>query len=63
MQKVLVIEDERGILNNVVEILTFEGFDVISALNGRDGVQLAQAQTPDLILCDIRMPAQRDCQG
>ena len=56
MKTVLVIEDERGILDNVVEILSFEGYDVLSALDGNEGVKLAQEQVPSLILCDIRMP-------
>jgi DNA-binding response OmpR family regulator len=56
MQKILVIEDERGIRDNVVDILTFEEFDTIPALNGKAGVELAQEHLPDLILCDLRMP-------
>ncbi len=56
MQKILVIEDERGILENVVDILIFEDFNVIAATDGQEGVRLAIEHLPDLILCDIRMP-------
>jgi signal transduction histidine kinase len=56
MTKILVIEDERAILENVVETLELEGFDVRGAENGRTGVEIAQDYIPDLIICDIMMP-------
>ncbi|NWG15774.1 MAG: response regulator [Chloroflexi bacterium] len=56
MTKILVIEDERAILENVVETLELEGFDVRGAQNGRAGVEIAQSYLPDLIICDIMMP-------
>jgi CheY-like chemotaxis protein/tRNA A-37 threonylcarbamoyl transferase component Bud32 len=51
-----VIEDETTLRENITETLEFEGFRVIEAANGAAGVQLAQQQLPDLILCDILMP-------
>jgi DNA-binding response OmpR family regulator len=56
MNKILVIDDEESVRVNLVELLEAEGFDPISAENGRAGVQLARQQLPDLILCDIMMP-------
>jgi|FLYN01.1.fsa_nt_gi signal transduction histidine kinase len=56
MTRVLVIEDEAPLREEVVDMLAFEDFDVIAAENGRIGVQLAHEQLPDLILCDITMP-------
>ena len=56
MSKILVIDDEESVRGNLVELLEAEGFDPISAKNGRAGVQLARQQLPDLILCDIMMP-------
>jgi len=56
MQKILVIEDEEPVRDNILELLTAEGFKVVSAKNGSSGVKLAQQQQPDLILCDIMMP-------
>jgi diguanylate cyclase (GGDEF)-like protein len=56
MIKILVIEDEELMRANNVQILEFENFDAISAKNGLIGVQLAQEQLPDLILCDVMMP-------
>jgi diguanylate cyclase len=56
MNKILVIEDERAIRINLLKLLGAEGFHVIAAENGRDGVQLARTEPPDLIICDILMP-------
>ncbi|WP_271251726.1 hybrid sensor histidine kinase/response regulator [Pseudanabaena sp. Chao 1811] len=56
MQHILVIEDEQGIRENIKEILSLEGFYVITAENGSVGVQMAKEDHPDLILCDVMMP-------
>jgi diguanylate cyclase (GGDEF)-like protein len=56
MKKILVIEDEEFVRENIEELLDAEGFEVISAENGRIGVDLAKVMTPDLILCDVMMP-------
>ncbi|MCG9893449.1 MAG: response regulator [Thermosynechococcaceae cyanobacterium MS004] len=56
MKKILVIEDEKSVLLNILKILKFENFDPIGADNGETGVKIAQEQKPDLILCDIMMP-------
>jgi anti-anti-sigma factor len=56
MTTILAIEDETKIRENIQEILELEGFDVLTAENGRLGVQLAQEHHPDLIICDVMMP-------
>jgi diguanylate cyclase len=56
MTKILVIEDERILRKSLVRLLIAEGFDVLSAENGRIGVELAKAESPKLILCDLMMP-------
>lgn len=56
MTKILVIEDEETVRENILELLDAEGFDAIAAENGRIGLGLAQQQLPDMILCDVRMP-------
>ncbi|HEY9636490.1 MAG TPA: response regulator [Coleofasciculaceae cyanobacterium] len=56
MTKILVIEDEETVRENILELLDAEGFDAIAAENGRLGLFRAQQYLPDLILCDIRMP-------
>ena len=56
MTKILVIDDEAGLLEEIVDWLTFEGYEVLSAPNGAEGIELAKAHLPDLVLCDIMMP-------
>ena len=55
-RKILVIEDEAEMRRNIVTILEMEGFEVLQASHGRDGVELARAELPDLVLCDVTMP-------
>jgi CheY-like chemotaxis protein len=56
MKKILVIEDESFIRENLLELLEIEGFQAIGAENGFVGVRLAKEHQPDLILCDVMMP-------
>jgi CRP-like cAMP-binding protein/CheY-like chemotaxis protein len=55
-KKVLIIEDNNDIRENVVEILQLAGYDAFEAKNGKTGVELALSHSPDIILCDIMMP-------
>ncbi len=59
MKKILIIEDEEGVRANILELLEVEGFNAIAAENGAIGVQLALFHLPDLIICDVMMPAKR----
>src|ERR1043166_1985027 len=56
MKTILIIEDEPQMRANLVTILKMEHFQVAAATNGRDGIELARKEAPDLILCDIMMP-------
>jgi len=56
MTKILVIEDEEAVRENILDLLEGEDFEAISAPNGRAGVDLALSESPDLILCDLMMP-------
>jgi signal transduction histidine kinase len=56
MTKILVIEDEMAIRENMAEILEYEGYEVLSAEQGLIGVQMAREYMPDLVICDIMMP-------
>ncbi|MEB3883208.1 EAL domain-containing protein [Lyngbya sp. CCY1209] len=56
MKKILVIEDEELVRENLVDLLQIEDFQVLEAADGRLGVKLAQEEQPDLILCDVMMP-------
>jgi signal transduction histidine kinase len=56
MNKILVIEDDINMRQNILDLLDNENFKVIEAENGRFGVRLAQEEIPDLIICDVMMP-------
>ncbi|ALF54730.1 diguanylate cyclase [Nostoc piscinale CENA21] len=56
MIKILVIEDEESVRENLLDLLEAEDFQTIAAANGKTGVDLALAEAPDLILCDMMMP-------
>lgn len=55
MTKVLVIDDEDALRETSIAILRANGFEVIGAVNGGEGIELARTSLPDLIICDIRM--------
>jgi len=56
MKKILVIEDEETIRELICDQLEVEGYETIAAKNGQKGIELAIANLPDLIICDIMMP-------
>jgi CRP-like cAMP-binding protein/CheY-like chemotaxis protein len=56
MKKILIIEDNLEVRENASEILSLANYDVVAAGNGKIGVELAQREKPDLIICDIMMP-------
>jgi len=56
MPKVLLIEDEAPIRATLSRFLRLEGLDVVAAENGAQGVAMARAENPDLIICDLLMP-------
>lgn len=56
MKKILLIEDNVDVRENTSEILDLAGYSVLTAPNGKIGVELAQKEKPDLIICDIMMP-------
>lgn len=56
MAKILVIDDERSIRNTIKEILEYENHQVLSAVDGSEGLSLMEQSTFDVILCDIKMP-------
>jgi CRP-like cAMP-binding protein/CheY-like chemotaxis protein len=56
MKKILIIEDNLEVRENTEEILSLAGYEVVTAENGKVGVEKAQSLIPDLIICDIMMP-------
>jgi len=55
-RKILVIEDEPGILGVLRRILAFKGYEVVDASEGPEGIRKAHEEKPDLILLDVMMP-------
>lgn len=56
MKRILVVEDDPVIQSLMVEFLSDEGFDIVSAGDGQSGVDLARNAHPDLILMDLMLP-------
>ena len=56
MAQILIIDDERSIRNVLKDILTNEGFKVVEAADGEEGLKKFHANSYDLVLCDIKMP-------
>ncbi len=56
MKTILLIEDNVDIRENMSEIMSLASYNVLTAENGKIGVELASEHKPDLIICDIMMP-------
>jgi CRP-like cAMP-binding protein/CheY-like chemotaxis protein len=56
MKKIAVIEDNAEMRENIQEILELANYEVVSAEDGRKGLDLIKHEKPNLILCDIMMP-------
>ena len=55
-KRILVIEDNTDVRENIEEILALSGYKVATATNGIEGVKIAKEVCPDLVVCDIMMP-------
>jgi CheY-like chemotaxis protein len=56
MTKILIAEDERDIRDLIAFTLKFAGYDIVTASNGEEAVQLTKQELPDLVITDVRMP-------
>ena len=56
MHKILIIEDDQSLREQMAQVLRFEGFETLEAANGKLGVAAAISAIPDLVVCDIMMP-------
>ncbi len=56
MKKILIIEDDVALRENLAEILVLSNYSVSQASDGKEGVEKALKEKPDLILCDVGMP-------
>ena len=55
-KKILIIEDEVTLNKSIAEFLAAENFEVVNALDGEVGLEMARKELPDLILLDIILP-------
>jgi CRP-like cAMP-binding protein/CheY-like chemotaxis protein len=55
-KKILIIEDNTEVLENTAELLEIAGYSILTAENGKDGLESAKKNKPDLVLCDVMMP-------
>jgi CheY-like chemotaxis protein len=56
MAKILLIEDDPVLRENTAELLELCGYNMITASNGKEGLELARKRIPHVIICDIMMP-------
>lgn len=56
MNKVLLIEDDTLIQRTVASKLKKEGFNVISCIDGKEGVEMLNSELPDIVLTDVMLP-------
>ena len=56
IKTILLIEDDTALRENTAEMLELSGYDVLTASNGRIGIEKAKENHPNVIVCDIMMP-------
>jgi len=56
MKKILITEDDKVLREALSDYLTKEGFEVVAAANGEEGIEMAKKENPDLLLLDIILP-------
>jgi DNA-binding response OmpR family regulator len=56
MKRILLIEDNHNLREEIINVLELEGFEVRTAENGRVGLTRLEEEVPDLVLCDLMMP-------
>ena len=56
MKKILVVDDEKPISDIIKFNMTKEGYEVVTAFNGREAIELFEAEQPDIIILDLMLP-------
>ena len=56
MKKILVVDDERPISDIIKFNLTKEGYEVVTAFDGREALEQFEAENPDLVILDLMLP-------
>jgi len=57
MSKILIIDDEINLRETIAEMLTYLGYEIYLSNDGKDGLEKVKSILPNLIICDIMMPA------
>ncbi len=57
-KKILIVDDERDIVKALIIRLQSNGYNVVAAFDGAQGIFMANKEVPDLVILDIRMPAE-----
>ena len=55
-KRIVLVEDNKAVRENITEILELSGYEVVGADNGKSGVETVTKELPDLVICDIMMP-------
>lgn len=55
--KILLVDDDKGIVEVIKNVLIGQNYEVVTAFDGKDGLQKVENEDPDLIVLDIRMPS------
>ncbi len=56
MKRLLIVDDEAAILEALQDVLSLEGYEVVTAYNGAEGLRRVHEAQPDLVLLDLMMP-------
>lgn len=56
MAKIVIVEDDKFLRELIVQKVRKEGYEVVEAINGKEGVAKAKAEKPDLVLLDLILP-------
>lgn len=60
MKKILIVDDQKEVLDLMEATLTMENYQILKATNGKEAVDIAKAEKPDMIIMDIMMPGETD---
>ncbi len=56
MQRILIIDDEKAVVDMLSDFLITQGYAVSKAYDGEDGIRKFDSDKPDIVMCDIKMP-------
>ena len=60
MKKILIVDDQKEVLDLMEATLSMEDYQILKATNGKQAIDIARAEKPDMIIMDITMPGETD---